>query len=148
MTDFLCTIFFVSGASALIFETLWFRQAGLAFGNSIWASSLVLSGFMGGLALGSALAARYGTRLVADLTRTERFCRELLGFAARQPLHVGHGVPLAFGFDLPSGSSLSSQKSENPRAACVDHFCVAVEADPDVDKLAEKLELLGLQGRR
>jgi spermidine synthase len=63
MTALLCVIFFISGASALIFETLWFRQAGLAFGNSVWASSLVLSGFMGGLALGNALAARYGDRL-------------------------------------------------------------------------------------
>ncbi len=62
MTALLCTIFFASGASALIFETLWFRQAGLAFGNSVWASSLVLSGFMAGLALGNALAARYGNR--------------------------------------------------------------------------------------
>src|SRR5258706_10797327 len=56
----LSAVFFASGASALIFETLWFRQAGLAFGNSIWASSLVLSGFMGGLALGNALAAALG----------------------------------------------------------------------------------------
>ena len=63
MTFLLYTVFFASGASALIFETLWFRQAGLAFGNSVWASSLVLSGFMGGLALGNALAARYGDRL-------------------------------------------------------------------------------------
>jgi spermidine synthase len=62
MTARLYTIFFASGASALIFETLWFRQAGLAFGNSVWASSLVLSGFMGGLALGNAAAARYGDR--------------------------------------------------------------------------------------
>jgi spermidine synthase len=46
-------VFFVSGASALIFETLWFHQASLAFGSSVWASSLVLAGFMGGLALGS-----------------------------------------------------------------------------------------------
>ncbi|HUK56538.1 MAG TPA: spermidine synthase [Nitrospiria bacterium] len=60
MTALLCTIFFISGASALIFEMLWFHQAGLAFGNSVWASSLVLSGFMGGLALGNAMAARYG----------------------------------------------------------------------------------------
>ena len=51
----ICMIFFASGASALIFETLWFRQAGLALGNSIWASSLVLSGFMSGLALGNLL---------------------------------------------------------------------------------------------
>ena len=63
MTALLYAIFFASGASALIFETLWFRQAGLALGNSVWASSLVLSGFMGGLALGNAVAARYGTRI-------------------------------------------------------------------------------------
>ena len=43
MALILCGIFFLSGASALVFETLWFHQAGLAFGNSVWASSLVLS---------------------------------------------------------------------------------------------------------
>jgi spermidine synthase len=59
----LCGAFFLSGASALVFETLWFQQAGLAFGSSVWASSLVLSAFMGGLALGNALAARHGERL-------------------------------------------------------------------------------------
>lgn len=58
----LSAVFFLSGASALIFETLWFRQAGLAFGNSVWASSLVLAGFMAGLALGNAVAARLGPR--------------------------------------------------------------------------------------
>src|SRR5882762_968556 len=63
MVHVIFPIFFASGFSALVFETLWFRQAGLALGNSIWASSLVLSGFMGGLALGNALAARYGDRL-------------------------------------------------------------------------------------
>ena len=51
-------IFFLSGCGALIFENLWFYQAGITFGNSVWASSLVLAGFMGGLALGNALAAR------------------------------------------------------------------------------------------
>jgi spermidine synthase len=63
VTALLCAVFFLSGASALIFETVWFRQAGLAFGNSVWAGSLVLAGFMGGLALGNALAARFGDRL-------------------------------------------------------------------------------------
>ena len=63
MVALICAIFFVSGSSALIFETLWFHQAGIAFGNSIWASSLVLSGFMAGLALGNALAAKRGDRL-------------------------------------------------------------------------------------
>jgi len=56
-------VFFLSGAAALSFETLWFRQAGLALGNSVWASSLVLAGFMAGLALGNGLAARLGHRV-------------------------------------------------------------------------------------
>src|SRR5579864_6636694 len=63
MVRYLYAAFFVSGASALIFEVLWFHQAGLAFGNSVWASSLVLTGFMAGLALGNTVAARYGDRL-------------------------------------------------------------------------------------
>jgi spermidine synthase len=63
----LTAAFFASGASALIFETLWFRQAGLAFGNSIWASSLVLSAFMAGLALGNTLAAAAGPRVANPL---------------------------------------------------------------------------------
>src|SRR6201987_147636 len=53
----LCGVLFLSGMGALIFETLWLRLSGLAFGNSIWAAALILSSFMAGLALGNALAA-------------------------------------------------------------------------------------------
>jgi spermidine synthase len=53
----LCGVLFLSGTGALIFETLWVRLSGLAFGNSIWAAALILSSFMAGLALGNALAA-------------------------------------------------------------------------------------------
>src|SRR5215213_6915649 len=53
----LCCVLFLSGTGALIFETLWLRLSGLAFGNSIWAAALILSSFMAGLALGNALAA-------------------------------------------------------------------------------------------
>ncbi len=59
----LCLVFFASGCASLLFETLWFRQTGLLLGNSVWASSLVTASFMGGLALGSALAARLGRRV-------------------------------------------------------------------------------------
>ena len=52
MKILLCFVFFLSGVAGLVFEALWFRMAGLTFGNSVWASSLVLSSFMGGLALG------------------------------------------------------------------------------------------------
>src|SRR5205809_2441352 len=50
-------ILFLSGIGALIFETLWLRVSGLAFGNSVWAAALILSSFMAGLAFGNAIAA-------------------------------------------------------------------------------------------
>jgi spermidine synthase len=67
MTAILCVIFFLSGASALIFELLWFQLAGLTFGNSVWASALVLSSFMGGLALGSTLIAFQGDKIKSPI---------------------------------------------------------------------------------
>jgi spermidine synthase len=54
---------FLSGAAALLFETLWFRQAALAFGNTVWAASLVLAAFMAGLGIGNVWAAHSGGRL-------------------------------------------------------------------------------------
>ncbi len=60
----LALIFFLSGASALIFESLWFRLAGLSLGNSVWSASLVLAAFMGGLALGNGLIARLHRRVL------------------------------------------------------------------------------------
>jgi MFS family permease len=67
MTAILCLIFFLSGASALIFELLWFQLAGLTFGNSVWATSLVLASFMAGLALGSALVAFKGHKIKSPI---------------------------------------------------------------------------------
>ncbi len=63
MQNVLALIFFLSGVSALVFETLWFRLVGLTLGNSVWSASLVLSAFMAGIALGNALTARFGTRI-------------------------------------------------------------------------------------
>ncbi len=54
---------FVSGAASLIFQVVWFHLAGLVFGSGVWAASLVLSSFMGGLACGSALVARRGQQI-------------------------------------------------------------------------------------
>ncbi|MEY2549331.1 MAG: spermidine synthase, partial [Verrucomicrobiota bacterium] len=50
-------ILFLSGTSALLFQTLWLRLSGLAFGNSVWSAALILSSFMAGLGLGSTIAA-------------------------------------------------------------------------------------------
>jgi hypothetical protein len=35
----------LSGASALVFENLWFRSTALALGSGAWSSALVLSAF-------------------------------------------------------------------------------------------------------
>jgi spermidine synthase len=63
MPSRLVPIFFVSGIAGLTFETLWFRLARLSLGNGIWSASLVLAAFMGGLALGNALVARFSSRV-------------------------------------------------------------------------------------
>ncbi len=56
-----CFVF--SGATGLIYEVLWARMLGLVFGATTLAVSTVLAAFMGGLALGSALAGRLGQRI-------------------------------------------------------------------------------------
>ena len=46
-------IFIFSGASGLIYQVIWMRQLTLTFGSTVFATSTVLTAFMGGLALGS-----------------------------------------------------------------------------------------------
>ncbi|HEY6247042.1 MAG TPA: fused MFS/spermidine synthase, partial [Pyrinomonadaceae bacterium] len=62
----LCFIF--SGATGLIYEVLWARMLGLVFGATTLAVSTVLAAFMGGLALGSALAGRLCSRIKRPLS--------------------------------------------------------------------------------
>src|SRR2546430_9059671 len=49
----LYVIFFLSGATGLVYEVIWVRLTGLVFGNTSLAISTVLGAFMAGLALGS-----------------------------------------------------------------------------------------------
>ena len=55
-------LFFASGLSGLVYQELWLRLLGLVFGVTVYAASAVLAGFMGGLALGSALGGRWADR--------------------------------------------------------------------------------------
>ena len=48
-----------SGFSALVYQVLWTRLLGLAFGTTTEAIGTVLAVFFGGLALGNLLAARW-----------------------------------------------------------------------------------------
>ena len=60
-------IFFLTGASALIYQVTWVRQATLVFGVSIYAYSVVLAAFMGGMALGSYALGKRADRVVDPL---------------------------------------------------------------------------------
>jgi spermidine synthase len=59
----ICLVFFLSGCSALIFETVWFHIASLVLGSSVWSAAAVLMAFMTGLAIGNAWMAMYGHRI-------------------------------------------------------------------------------------
>ncbi len=45
--------FFASGACGLIYQVVWLRVLGLIFGNTTFATSTVVAGFMAGLGLGA-----------------------------------------------------------------------------------------------
>jgi spermidine synthase len=73
--------FTLSGAAGLIYEVLWMRMLGLVFGATTIAVSVVLAAFMGGLALGSALAARVASRIRRPL-RTYAWIEIAIGLYA------------------------------------------------------------------
>ncbi len=56
-------IFVLSGAAALIDEIVWSRQLVLVFGNTTQAVSAILTGFFGGLAIGSVVGGRLADRV-------------------------------------------------------------------------------------
>ena len=56
--NLILALFFLSGACTLVYELVWVRMLVLVFGTSVFAVSTVLSAFMAGLALGSALFGR------------------------------------------------------------------------------------------
>ena len=46
-------MFFLSGISGLIYETVWLRMLSRILGNTVYATSVILAAFMAGLAIGS-----------------------------------------------------------------------------------------------
>ena len=64
-------LFTLSGFAGLIYESIWTQYLKLFLGHAAYAQTLVLALFMGGMALGSWVCARYG----------ERWPRLLAGYA-------------------------------------------------------------------
>lgn len=55
-------VYALSGASALVYEVAWTRLLTLTIGHGVAAASTVLAAFMGGLAIGAALAGPWSDR--------------------------------------------------------------------------------------
>ncbi len=64
-------LFYLSGASALIYELVWTQLFGLVFGATATATAAVLAAYMFGLCLGAAVISRY----------VDRIRRPILGYA-------------------------------------------------------------------
>ena len=84
--------FITSGATGLVLEVVWTRILGTVFGNTVYAAATVLTAYMLGLALGSALLGR-----IADRSR-----RPLLLYGC---LEIGVGL-YALLFPLLAATSL------------------------------------------
>ena len=63
----LLPLFFVSGATALIYQTLWVRELQLVFGTSTFAISTVLSAYFAGLGIGGFALGRVADRIARPL---------------------------------------------------------------------------------
>ena len=55
-------LFFLSGATGLVYEVVWMRMLTLVFGATAFATSAILAGFFAGLALGSLIFGRVADR--------------------------------------------------------------------------------------
>jgi spermidine synthase len=60
-------VFLGSGFCSLVDEVIWVRLLKLTLGNTVYASSVVVSTFMGGLALGALTMGRYADRISKPL---------------------------------------------------------------------------------
>ncbi len=82
-------VFMLSGFAGLVYEVVWARQLVLVFGNTTQAISAILTGFFGGMAIGSVLGGR-----IADRTRSPLRMYAILEFLVVVGVLI---TPIAFG---------------------------------------------------
>src|SRR2546430_1958114 len=107
-TGGVAALLFCSGACALIYQTVWMRQFRLIFGASTLATAAVLSIFMGGLGLGSALLGkkadahphplRFYGNLELSIAATAALSQLLLWLVAKIYFGLGGSVTLGLFF--------------------------------------------------
>jgi spermidine synthase len=104
------SLFFLTGAAALVYQTVWIRLAARLFGSDAGGLAVVLATFMGGMALGAWLLAPLVRRTKRPVQLFAGIEAGLGGWAALSPTlfeladPVGDGalrLALAVGFLLP-----------------------------------------------
>jgi predicted membrane-bound spermidine synthase len=79
----LALFFILSGAAGLIYESVWARYISLLVGHSAYAQVIVLVIFLGGMAIGSLLTAKWSERIRAPLL-WYALAEALIGLVATQ----------------------------------------------------------------
>src|ERR1044071_1663425 len=74
-------LFFCSGATALVYEVVWSKFLSQMFGSTIYAQTVVLAAFMGGLALGNKIFGNLADRL-AQPVRAYGYLEIVIGIYA------------------------------------------------------------------
>ncbi|MBI4051147.1 MAG: hypothetical protein HY400_01440 [Elusimicrobia bacterium] len=91
---------FLAGFGAMIEEVVWFRLLGTILGSDVWASSLVLAIFLGGLGLGSILSALLVSWRNWGAKKTFWLAQFFLAlFAVFSPL-LFHGLGVGYGISV------------------------------------------------
>ena len=106
--DPLLVLFFVSGFSGLIYESVWSHYVKLFLGHAAYAQTLVLVVFIGGLALGSWLCARWATA-IANPLRAYALVEGAIGLAALG-FHAAFVATVDWGYEtlLPASCEQAS----------------------------------------
>ena len=113
-------IFVLSGAAGLTYEIVWARQLVLIFGNTTQAVSAILTGFFGGMAIGSALGGR-----IADRVR-----RPLAFYGLLEILLVAIvlATPTSFGLIHEAYRGLFNSLETSPAVLALLRFAIALLA--------------------
>ena len=89
------TLFFLSGISGLVYQIVWTRLLVLVFGNTLLATSTVLTAFMAGLAAGSYVLGKYVDRRPRPLINVYALLEAGIGlFALAFPFLLAGVTPL------------------------------------------------------
>ncbi|MCP4807248.1 MAG: hypothetical protein GY884_18030 [Proteobacteria bacterium] len=94
----LVPLFFISGLTALVYQTIWARQLQLVFGTSQFAIATVLAAFMAGLAAGGFLMSRYADTAARPLLTYGVLEVVIGGYALVFPFLLDAATPLYLAF--------------------------------------------------